>query len=33
MTLVLRLYDTPISSGLATADTIALPDIVPEGCP
>jgi hypothetical protein len=30
--LVLRLYDTPISSGLGTEETVSLPEIVSEGC-
>jgi hypothetical protein len=31
--LVLRLYDTPMSSGLATAETARLPALTMEGCP
>lgn len=31
-TLVLRLYDTPISTGLATEETVSLPRIAAEGC-
>jgi hypothetical protein len=30
--LVLRLYDTPISTGLGTEETVRLPDIVAEAC-
>jgi hypothetical protein len=31
--LSLRLYDTPISAGLATADTVEMPAITRESCP
>jgi len=32
-TLMLRLYDTPVSNGLGTEETVVLPQIELEGCP
>ncbi|MDQ0469718.1 DUF1214 domain-containing protein [Labrys wisconsinensis] len=31
--LVLRLYDTPVSTSAARSDAVVLPDIIAEGCP